>query len=95
MFVMDLYREALEMLRLFALAAGSLVISIGILSGVLTVRRIGEGVSLGLEFFVAATVLNLILNPSWTAVATTAVTVVARKLATFSLGLRGLSSSPP
>lgn len=79
------------------LTAGSLAIFVGIVRGVLAARgvgsgnrvahRIGEGASLGLEFFVAATILNLILNPTWTAVATTAVTVVARKLATFSLGL--------
>lgn len=92
---MDLYREALEVLRLFALGAGSAVIFIGILRGVFGVRRIGEGVTLGLEFFVAATIFNLVLEPTWTAVATTAVTIVARKFATFSLGLRNLSANPP
>ena len=102
---MDLYRDALEMLRYFALAAGSGVISIGIVRGVFAVRGVGgrsrvarrimEGTSLGLEFFVAATVLNLVLEPTWTAVAMTAVTVAARKLATFSLGLGSPSPNPP
>jgi uncharacterized membrane protein len=41
-------------------------------------------VSLGLEFFVGATILNLILNPTWTAVGTTALTIVTRKLITLS-----------
>lgn len=85
------------MLRYFALGAGSFVAAVGILRGVLAVRGAGsvgrvarrmlEGVTLGLEFFVAATVLNLVIEPTWTAVATTAVTIVARKLAAFSLGL--------
>jgi uncharacterized membrane protein len=97
----DLYREALEMLRYFSLGAGSIVVSVGILRGVLVARgaggqgrvarRIGEGASLGLEFFVAATVLNLILNPTWTAVATTAVTILTRKA--ISLSLRWLAGA--
>lgn len=76
------------------MALGSGVISIGILRGVLNARRIGEGVSLGLEFFVAATILNLVLEPTWTAVAMTAVTIIARKLATYALGLGILSANP-
>ncbi len=49
-------------------------------------RRMGEHVALGLEFFIGAAILNLILNPTWAAVATTALTVVVRKLVTLSLG---------
>ena len=40
---------------------------------------------LGLDFFVGATVLNLTLNYTWAAVATTALTILVRKLLTFSL----------
>ena len=42
---------------------------------------------LGLEFFVGVTILNLVLNPTLTAVATTATTILVRKLLTFSLGM--------
>jgi uncharacterized membrane protein len=41
--------------------------------------------ALGLEFFVGATILNLVLNPTWMAVA--AITITMRRLITFSLGL--------
>jgi 6-phosphofructokinase len=43
-----------------------------------------ERAALGLEFFVGATILNLILNPTWMAVTTTAVTIAARQLITLS-----------
>jgi len=39
-------------------------------------RQIGSHAALGLEYFIRATLLNLIVNPSWTAVATTALTIV-------------------
>jgi Protein of unknown function (DUF1622) len=50
-------------------------------------RQIGEHAALGLDFFVGATLLNLAINPTWPALATTAITIVVRKLLTFSLGL--------
>ena len=94
---MDLYREALLLLRVLALSIGSFVIFLGIAQGAFVAR--GEGgrarvagrilghASLGLEFFVGATLLNLVLNPTLTAAATTAMMIVVRKLLTFSLGL--------
>ena len=50
-------------------------------------RRISDHAALGLEFFIAATILNLILNPTWTAVAATAFTIAIRQLLTISLRL--------
>ena len=95
---MDLYREALYLLRLLALTVGSVVIFVGIVQGTLVARgtggrgrvagRILGHASLGLEFFVGATLLNLVLNPTLTAAATTATTIVVRKLLTFSLALQ-------
>jgi uncharacterized membrane protein len=43
--------------------------------------------TLGLDFFVGATLLNLAIDPTWTVVATTAVTIVVRKLLMYALGL--------
>ena len=78
-----------------SLFAGSLVIFLGIVRATpeafraggraRVARRIGDHASLGLEFFVAATILNLILNPTWLAVATTAITVAIRQLLLLSL----------
>jgi uncharacterized membrane protein len=92
----ELYRAAVDVLRMFMLLAGSAVIFIGIARGLLeargaggrgrVARRIATHASLGLEFFVGATILNLILRPTWAAVAATAVTIVMRKLITLSLG---------
>ncbi len=42
--------------------------------------------SLGLEFFIGAGLLNLMLNPTWATVTTAAVIIVTRKLVTLSLG---------
>ena len=80
-----------------SLLAGSMVIFLGILraasesrgSGgrVRAARRISDHAALGLEFFIAATILNLILNPTWTAVAATAFTIAIRQLLTISLRL--------
>ena len=91
---METYYAAVNVLRVGMLAVGSLVIFIGIgqaaleaprvVSGHLVARRLLPHVALGLEFYVGATILNLILNPTWTAVATTALTVVTRKLITLS-----------
>ena len=78
-----------------ALLAGSLVIFVGILRATpealgaggraRVARRIGDHVSLGLEFFVAATILNLILNPTWMAVVATAIIIAIRQLLALSL----------
>jgi uncharacterized membrane protein len=78
-----------------SLLAGSVVIFLGILRATpeavgaggrsRVARRIGDHASLGLEFFVAATILNLILNPTWTAVAVTVATITIRQLLTVSL----------
>ena len=95
---MDLYREALYLLRILALTVGITAIFIGVVRGALAARgtggrsRVAEQIlghaSLGLEFFVGATLLNLVLNPTLVAAATTATTIVVRKLLTFSLGLQ-------
>jgi uncharacterized membrane protein len=92
----ELYREALGALRLLVLAVGVAVIFAGIAlaaydargtgGGGRVPRQIGSHAALGLEFLVGATILNLVLRPTWTAVATTALTIVVRKLLTFSLG---------
>ena len=89
------YYAVVNVLRMASLLAGSLVIFLGILRATVeargsggrgrVARRIGDHASLGLEFFVAATILNLILNPTWTAVAATALTIAIRQLITLSL----------
>ena len=94
---MSYYHALVDGLRLFSLVAGSIVICVGIGAATLeapgvggrgrVARRMGEHVALGLEFFIGATILNLILNPTWGAVATTTLTIVVRKLVTLSLGL--------
>ena len=86
-----------DAVRMFSLLAGSLVIFLGILRAatesrgaagrVRAARRISDHAALGLEFFIAATILNLILNPTWTAVAATAFTIAIRQLLTISLRL--------
>jgi uncharacterized membrane protein len=91
---MDLYHATVNALRLASLLAGSLIIFVGIMRATLVARgagsrgraarRIMDHAALGLEFFVGATILNLILNPTWMAVATTAVTIAARQLITLS-----------
>ena len=100
---MNYYHAAVDGLRVFSLVAGSLVIFVGIVAATLeargaggrgrVARRIGEHAALGLEFFIGATILNLILNPTWGAVATTALTLVVRKLVTLSLG-RSAADTP-
>jgi uncharacterized membrane protein len=89
----DRYHAAVDAVRMASLLAGSLVIFLGILRATpearggrdRVARRIGDHAALGLEFFVAATILNLILDPTWTAVAVTAVTIAIRQLLTLSL----------
>jgi uncharacterized membrane protein len=91
----ETYHAALDALRLISLLAGSLVIFLGIVRSTpeaigaggrtRVARRIGEHASLGLEFFVAATIFNLVLDPTWVAVAVTASTVAIRQLLILSL----------
>jgi uncharacterized membrane protein len=91
---MGLYYTAVSTLRMASLLAGGLIVIAGIARAALEARGVGgrgrvarqitDHAALGLEFFVGATILNLILNPTWTAVATTAVTIAARQLITLS-----------
>jgi uncharacterized membrane protein len=100
----DLYYAAAGILRMLALAVGAAVIVAGIARGAFvargtggrgrTARQIGDHASLGLEFFVAATLLNLVLHPTLVAAAMTAMTIVIRKLLTFSVGLGRTDESP-
>ena len=102
---MGVYYAAVDFLRMFALGVGSFVIFSGIARGVWVARgaggrarvarQIGEHAALGLDFFVGATLLNLAINPTWTAIATTAIVIVVRKLLTFSLNLRRREAGPP
>jgi uncharacterized membrane protein len=89
------YYAMVDAARMASLLAGSLVIFLGILRATREVRgansrdriarEITDHAGLGLEFFVAATILNLMLNPAWTAVAITALTIAVRQLIAFSL----------
>jgi uncharacterized membrane protein len=91
---MDLYHAAVNALRMAALLVGSLIIFFGIVRAALeargaggrsrVARRITDHAALGLEFFVGATILNLILNPTWPAVAATGLTIAVRQLITLS-----------
>ena len=105
---MGVYYGAVDFMRLFALSVGSFVIFAGIARGALVARgvggsaraarQIGEHAALGLDLFVGAALLNLAINPTWTAVATTAIIIVVRKLLTLLLGLQrgdaGSSTGP-
>jgi uncharacterized membrane protein len=105
----DIYYAAVDLMRLFALGVGSFVIVAGIVRGALVAlgtgetarvaRQIGDHAALGLDLFVGATLLNLAINPTWVAIATTAIIIVVRKLLTFSLNLQrreaGPSTGPP
>lgn len=100
---MEAYRAAVDLLRIFALVVGTLIVLAGIARAVLVARgpggrgraarRMLDHASLGLDFFVAATLLNLAINGTWPAVAATAITITVRKLLTFSLGLVGRGAS--
>ena len=102
---MEAYEAVVDLLRVLALAVGSLVISAGIARAAPLARGPGgrgraarsmlDHASLGLDFFVAATLLNLAINGTWTAIATTALTILVRKLLTFSLGLARQDSRSP
>ncbi len=92
---MDLYYAGLDVLRMSLLFVGGVVIFIGATRAVMEAvrfgpsprvpRRILDHMSLGLEFFIGAGLLNLMLNPTWATVTTAAVIIVTRKLITFSL----------
>ncbi|WP_119066512.1 DUF1622 domain-containing protein [Rubrobacter indicoceani] len=96
---MALYEAILNALRLLALGAGSLIVFWGLVLGAFRARgpggrprrarQIGEHAALGLEFFVGATLLNLILSPTPEALAGTAITIVVRRLITLSLRQSG------
>ena len=91
---MDLYHASVNVLRMSLLLAGSVVIFAGIARAALEALQAGSGrsfarqmtshMALGLEFFIGATVLNLVLNPTWTAAQMTILTIVVRKLVTLS-----------
>jgi uncharacterized membrane protein len=93
---MDVYHTGLAVLRTSLLLVGSVVILAGVARGALgalrersgspVARHVAAHTELGLEFFVGATILNLILTPTWPAVQTAAVTITVRKLITLSLG---------
>jgi uncharacterized membrane protein len=100
---MDLYHALVNLLRVSLLVAGSVVILTGIARAALEALRAGSGrpfarritshVALGLEFFIGATILNLVLNPTWAAAQMTILTIVVRKLVTLSfdrLARRGI-----
>jgi len=83
--------------RTASLLAGSLVVFFGILHAAReargtggrdrVARQITDHAGLGLDFFVAATILNLVLDLTWTSVAVTALTIAVRQLLVFSLSL--------
>jgi len=90
----DLYHTLVNVWRMCLLLAGSVVIFTGIARAALEAlrastgrpfaRRITSHVALGLEFFIGATILNLVLNPTWAAAQMAVLTVVVRKLVTLS-----------
>ena len=92
---MDLYYYVLNVLRTSLLLLGSVVICVGIAQtalealrtdpGLHVPRRIMDHISLGLEFFVGAGLLNLIINPTWTSVQVAVLIIAVRKLITLSL----------
>src|SRR4051812_10750209 len=92
---MDLYYYVLNVLRTSLLLLGSVVIFIGIAQTALEAVRTSPGlhvpwrivdhIALGLEFFIGASLLNLILNPTWTSVQVAVLIIVVRKLITLSL----------
>ncbi len=91
---MDLYYAGLDILRTSLLFVGSVVIFIGVVWAVLGVLKTGFGphvpqrivghMALGLEFFIGAGLLNLILDPTWTAIQVAALTIIVRKFVTIS-----------
>ncbi len=104
---MDLYYAGLDVLRTALLFVGSVVIFTGIVWAVIGTFQAGFGphvpqrivghMALGLEFFIGAGLLNLILDPTWTAVQVTALIIVVRKLITISFDrlVRGSGEGQP
>ena len=100
---MEAYQAIVEFLRACALVVGGLIVSAGIVRAALVARgpggrgraarRMLDHASLGLDYFVAATLLNLAINGTLPAVAATAITIAVRKLLTYSLGLVGRGAS--
>jgi uncharacterized membrane protein len=92
---MSFYYTALEVLRTSLLLVGSVLIFAGLAHAAVEALRHGPGpmvprqivahAALGLEFFIGAGILNLILNPTWAAVMAAILTIVTRKLLTLSL----------
>jgi hypothetical protein len=93
---MDAYHTGLAVLHTSLLLVRSVVILVGVARGALgtlrersgrpVVRHVAAHTELGLEFFVGATILYLILTPTRVAIQTAAVTIAVRKLITLSLG---------
>ncbi len=89
-----MYYAGLDVLRTSLLFVGSVVIFIGVVWAVLGALQAGFGphvprrivghMALGLEFFIGAGLLNLILDPTWTAIQVAALTIIVRKLVTIS-----------
>ena len=100
---MEAYQAIVELLRACALVVGSLIVSAGIVRAALVARgpggrgraarRMLDHASLGLDFFVAATLLNLAINGTLPAVAATAITIAVRMMLTYSLALVGRGGS--
>ena len=92
---MDLYHAMVNVLRMSLLLAGSVVIFAGIARAALEAlragsarpfaRRMASQVALGLEFFIGATILNLVLSPTWAAAQMAVLPIVVRELVTLSL----------
>lgn len=93
---MGAYHAVVDAARVSLLVVGCFVIAAGLARSVLSARGsggrrrvatiLGDHAALGLDYFVGATILNLTLDPTLTAAATTALTILIRKLLTFSLG---------
>jgi uncharacterized membrane protein len=91
----SLYYTSLEVLRTSLLLVGSILIFAGLVHAafeaflhgpsLMVTQHIVAHAALGLEFFIGAGLLNLILNPTWAAVITAALIIVVRKLITLSL----------
>jgi hypothetical protein len=81
---MEVYHTGLAVLRT-SLLLGSVVSLVGVARGALgtlrersgrpVVRHVAAHTELALEFFVGATILNLILTPTWLAIQTATVTI--------------------
>jgi uncharacterized membrane protein len=99
----EAYQAIVELLRACALVVGGLIVSAGIVRAALVARgpggrgraarRMLDHASLGLDFFVAATLLNLAINGTLPAVAATAITIAVRMMLTYSLALVGRGGS--